>query len=154
MNNPEFLPIELQQEFSFLGGVPPIFGTTDITNPLLYGPGGHLDGTIISISLVDVSTFVPLMFNGANTSLNMANMLAAIDAAYPGLVATLGPENQLVLTKTTVDGYVTLLDTTANPFLGLLAPTASELSAIPPASGILTFRAFQQFENPLYPGWR
>ena len=99
-------------------------GTTDITNPLLYGPGGTLDTLTLSLSHLGLAP-VSLTLNGLTNTANLAAFLAAILVAFPWLATAVagGPGgNKLVLTTTALgyDEYFSIGSGTANAAIGFV----------------------------------
>ncbi len=108
-------------------------GSTDITAAGLYGAGGTLAGGGTPLALVlTVNGVGPttLTFDGTGgtSSASEAAMLAAINAAFPGLTATQNGSNHLVLTDNTSGALASMVlaavgTSTANTVLGLTAGT-------------------------------
>ena len=106
-----------------------VTGSTDITSSGLYGVGGTLAGSgtgltvILTVNGVGPTT---MTFDGTGVTNNAseAAMLAALDVAYPGLVAT-AVSTHLTLTDV-LSGYLNTIvvgSGTANTALGLAAAT-------------------------------
>ena len=122
--NPAFPGAGYPNGLNIATGLPvKIVGTQDITNAALYGIGGLLDTETLILTVNGVGP-VTLTFAGAGNSLNEAAMLAAIDAAFPGLLATQVPNGvDLLLTDLARNGAVIVGAGSANAHLGLTPGT-------------------------------
>lgn len=102
-------------------------GSVDMTTAGLYG-AGTLDTTVLVITVNGVGP-VTLTFAAAGNAANEAAALAAIAAAFPGLVVTTDAvTHHLILTDSlsgAQESFIIAADvtSTANPFLGLTAGT-------------------------------
>ena len=105
-----------------------VTGSTDITSSALYGSGGTLagGGTGLTLILTVNGTLATMTFDGTGgtNAASEAAMLAAIDVAFPGLLAT-AVSTHLTLTDR-LAGYLNTIIVgagTANTALGLTAAT-------------------------------
>lgn len=115
------------------GGPAVVTGTADVTAGALYGVGGTLAGGGTGLTLilnVDGAGPLTLTFDGAGLTNDASDtaMLAAIQAEWPALTATLGGSggNKLVLTTIATDSeYASIVvgSGTANTALGLTPAT-------------------------------
>ncbi len=106
-----------------------VIGTTDVTNPLLYGGGGLLTGETLILD-VDGAGFVSMPTGAASATA----LQAAIAAQWPALrvvqVGGPGPAGGLNLVLTAGTSLV-VGGGTANALLGLLAPTSCIETDVP-----------------------
>lgn len=117
---PNTLPVRGVQAEILAGFVSPggvLQGTTDITSAGLYGPVGLLDGQQLSLD-VNGGGLLTLTFSGLTSSASETAMFAAIEAMWPGLLATQAGVN-LALRNLTPDGTIVVGAGTADGSLGL-----------------------------------
>jgi len=135
---------EILAGFVSPGGV--LKGTTDITAPGLYGPAGTLNGQQLSLN-VNGAGAITLTFNGLTSSATKAAMLAAIQATWPGLLATQSSGGvNLALRNLTPDGTIVVAAGTANATLGLVVGT----SQILPNYGFLRLPSAASVGAPIF----
>ena len=98
----------------------PIEGSTDVTDGALYGGAGTLDGLTLILDVNDAGP-ATLNLNGGTNTANQAALLAAIEAQWPAIDASVSATH-LLLTLTT-GGSIVIGAGTANAALGLTADT-------------------------------
>lgn len=99
----------------------PIEGSTDVTAVGLYGGGGTLDTKTLKLNVAGGGVLT-LTFDGATNAANQAAMLAAIEATWPAIDASVSATH-LLLTLTTGGTIVIDATSTALAVLGLTADT-------------------------------
>jgi hypothetical protein len=113
-----------------------VVGTADITAGALYGIGATLDGENLILAVNGYAP-VTLLFNGATNTANEAAMLAALNAAFPGLSFVQGGPagNKLVITDNLLGGNISIgAGSTSLVALGLTAAVNQNNGAVAPAT--------------------
>lgn len=100
------------------GALTPVVGSTDATAGALYGPGGTLDGQTLVLTVG--GTLHTLTLSGTGNAASSGALLAAMQAQWPGLSATIVSTH---LTLSCAGGSIVVGAGSANGPLGLTPGT-------------------------------